>query len=167
MLLWINLTPLAIAHAEPRRAEMVSGTATPPRQMLQWRTQMRAAETPANIVSIPEALLFRWLSSETPMSKKERGRSVKKATERYKCMRPAVSGNSPMPLSTSMPRLRRTVPRRLRAPFGRIWLKLWEKMNRRSPPAMRAELKMGAVSPTPRSLRAFLFQLNHGALPMA
>ena len=82
MLLWIKLTPLAIAHAEPRRAEMVSGTATPPRRKLQWRAQMRAAETPANIVNIPEALLFCWLSSETPMRRKERGRSVKKATER-------------------------------------------------------------------------------------
>lgn len=93
---------------------------------------------------------------------------MKKETETYKWMTPAVSGNRPIREREMALRMRANDP---------IWpsllpftlaLKPREKGSSRRPPRMRPRLKIRAVNPfTPKSLRAFSVQLNQGEVYMA
>jgi len=117
---------------------------------------------PAGRAKTPNNLFSRSLMKCTPIRIEDKVREIKQAKAKRICISMKASVKTPTPTIDTPITKSPFAPAKQRRLSHSTPANEIANIEMRIPVSMRPELKMGATSETPRSLRALCVQLNHG-----
>jgi len=99
-------------HADVVREDIISGIASPLTGRFQNKNQTTASNSPAKMERAPTVFPDDSPNKPTPITVKDNTANTKKDTEKYECVRPAVSGKKPIAKRLIAVRIKRRAPTR-------------------------------------------------------